>query len=149
MNIRKGISPVLATVIIIAVTLVIAIGVIGWIMGIWRGFGTTETPQILPDSKLYDNKTMVLHVKNSGTASSVITRVEIVGTGCYATPSNPSGWTIGPGETKYITDTGASDSIGLLTLSGTCALTAGGRYQVQIFTEAGNTASAILVVENS
>jgi len=35
MKLNKAISPILATVILIAVTLVIAIGVIGWIMGIW------------------------------------------------------------------------------------------------------------------
>ncbi|MEM2659536.1 MAG: archaellin/type IV pilin N-terminal domain-containing protein, partial [Zestosphaera sp.] len=43
MKLNKAISPILATVILIAVTLVIAIGVIGWIMGIWGSFGATET----------------------------------------------------------------------------------------------------------
>jgi flagellin-like protein len=136
MKLNKAISPILATVILIAVTLVIAIGVIGWIMGIWGTFGTTETLQIMPESKLYATTTncnVSLTVKNSGTASAVVYKVEVVGVDS-ATPSGGR-VTIAPGATTTI-----NASVG-----GTC--TPGARYQVKIYTEAGNVYSVVLTAE--
>ena len=132
MKLNKAISPILATVILIAVTLVIAIGVIGWIMGIWGTFGTTETLQIMPDSKLYTDGTVSLSVKNSGTASAVVYKVEVVGVSS-ATLSDKV--TIAPGETKTVTAT-ISDTY-----------TPGAKYQVKIYTEAGNVYSVVLTAE--
>ena len=132
MKLNKAISPILATVILIAVTLVIAIGVIGWIMGIWGTFGSTETLQIMPDSKLYTNGTVSLTVKNSGTASAVVYKVEVVGVGS-STLSNKV--TIAPGATESIT----------ATINGT--YTPGAKYQVKIYTEAGNVYSVVLTAE--
>ena len=129
MNARKGISPVLATVIIIAVTLVIAIGVIGWIMGIWGSFGTTESLQVYPDSYINASATtpaLNLHIKNTGTASAVIYKVEIVG----AADTVSTTITIAPGQ-----DTTVS-----ITLTGT--YTPGTYYTVKIYTQAGNIYTA-------
>ena len=130
MKARKGISPVLATVIIIAVTLVIAIGVIGWIMGIWGSFGTTESLQVYPDSYI-DAATpaLNLHIKNTGTASAVIYKVEIVGTADTVTTTI----TISPGQDTTIT-------IGGGTLTDT--YTPGTYYTVKIYTQAGNIYTA-------
>jgi len=133
MKLNKAISPILATVILIAVTLVIAIGVIGWIMGIWGTFGTTETLQIMPESKLDTDCNVSLTVKNSGTASAIVRKVEVVGVGS-ATPVGDK-VTIAPGDTKTIN----------ASVSGTC--TPGARYQVKIYTEAGNVYSVVLTAE--
>ncbi len=132
---RKAISPILATVIIIAVTLVIAIGVIGWIMGIWGTFGSTEQLQIMPDSKLYTNNETVLHIKNSGSASAVITKIEVVGTSL----TNVTKITIRPGED--ITST-------LTLVGGTTQLTPGASYQVKIYTAAGNVYSTVITASS-
>jgi flagellin-like protein len=132
MKLNKAISPILATVILIAVTLVIAIGVIGWIMGIWGTFGATETLQIMPDSKLYTDGTVSLSVKNSGTASAVVYKVEVVGVDSGTLSPEV---TIAPGETKAVT----------ATIRG--AYTAGAKYQVKIYTRAGNVYSAVLTAE--
>ena len=128
MNTRRGISPVLATVIIIAVTLVIAIGVIGWIMGIWGSFGTTESLQVYPDSYINASATpaLILHIKNTGTASAVIYKVEIVGT----TDTVSTTITVSPGQ-----DTTVS-----VSLTGT--YTPGTYYTVKIYTQAGNIYTA-------
>jgi flagellin-like protein len=130
MKLNKAISPILATVILIAVTLVIAIGVIGWIMGIWGTFGSTETLQIMPDSKLYADGTVSLSVKNSGTASAVVYKVEVVGVG-----SNTTNVTIVPGDTVTVA----------AIVRGT--YTPGAKYQVKIYTEAGNVYSVVLTAE--
>ncbi len=130
MKARKGISPVLATVIIIAVTLVIAIGVIGWIMGIWGSFGTTESLQVFPDSYINATATtpvLNLHIKNTGTASAVIYKIEIVG----AADTVSTTITVTPGQ-----DTTVSVS---LTAG---AYTPGTYYTVKIYTQAGNIYTA-------
>jgi len=51
----KGISPVLATIIIVAVTVAIAIAVAGWLIGLWN----TETSQ-----EVYFNYHIVLETPN-------------------------------------------------------------------------------------
>jgi flagellin-like protein len=123
MKLNKAISPILATVILIAVTLVIAIGVIGWIMGIWGTFGATETLQVFPDSSI-SGGTLSLHIKNTGTASAVIYKIEVVG---LATPSTEV--TVSPGQEITIT----------ATITGAVA---GATYQVKIYTRSGNVYSA-------
>ncbi|GBF09550.1 hypothetical protein apy_12750, partial [Aeropyrum pernix] len=42
---RRGISPVIATVIIVAVAIAISIAVAGWLFGLWGSFAT-GSPQI-------------------------------------------------------------------------------------------------------
>jgi len=131
MKLNKAISPILATVILIAVTLVIAIGVIGWIMGIWGTFGSTETIQIYPDSKLKTDGAITLHVKNTGTAAAVIYKVEIVG--------------VGTGTIDDMTLTPGADTTIGTSVAGT--LTPGAQYQVKIYTRAGNVYSIVLTAE--
>lgn len=122
MKTMRGIEPIIAVVILVAVTLVIAIGVIGWIMGWWGTMGATESLQIYPDSILYSNGTLILHIKNTGTAAAVIYKVEIVGIGAKSTTE-----TLTPGEDKTLT----------VSISAT-GITPGANYQVKIYTQAGN-----------
>lgn len=142
MKLNKAISPILATVILIAVTLVIAIGVIGWIMGIWGSFGATETLQVYPDSFINataNTKILILHVKNTGSATAVIYRIEIVGlhtvtsgfgfTTNTTTTSTGSEVSLPPGQEGYIVVT-ADNPI------------PGTTYQVKIYTRAGNVFTA-------
>ena len=78
---RKGISPVIATVIIVAVAVAISIAVVGWIMGLWGSIaGGTESLKIYPDSYINTSSGYVeLHVANTGSASAVIYKIEIMG----------------------------------------------------------------------
>jgi flagellin-like protein len=135
----RGIEPIIAVVILVAVTLVIAIGVIGWIMGWWGTMGATESLQLYPDSyakQNVNNSVVVLHIKNTGSASAVIYKVELIGVGTATSVSTgsvtgsiiPSGTevTINPGAEGYIE----------FTISGT--VTPGTNYQVKVYTRAGN-----------
>ncbi|MCC5990400.1 MAG: hypothetical protein LM558_02675 [Thermosphaera sp.] len=81
MKTKKGISPILATVILIAVTLVIAVGVIGWVMGIWGSMGKTETLKIISGNITIDNNnaTLYLDVINQGTTDATIHKVVVAG----------------------------------------------------------------------
>ncbi|MEM4032646.1 MAG: archaellin/type IV pilin N-terminal domain-containing protein [Zestosphaera sp.] len=130
MKLNKAISPILATVILIAVTLVIAIGVIGWIMGIWGTFGATETIQVFADSYINaSDKELRLHIKNAGTASAVIYKIEVLGLTTIATE-----YTLTPGN-----ETTLSVSLGNVSpVPGTS-------YQIKIYTKAGNVYPATII----
>lgn len=135
----KGIEPIIAVVILVAVTLVIAIGVIGWIMGWWGTFGATESIRVYPDSYIIGN-TLHLHIKNEGSAAAVIYKIEVSGlgtasitsaNGTLGEPSPSSGEVkVDPGDEGWITC-----SLGTPAVAGT-------RYQVTIYTRAGNVISA-------
>jgi hypothetical protein len=132
----SGIEPIIAVVILVAVTLVIAIGVIGWIMGWWGTFGATESLQFFPDSYIQvgNPSKLYLHIKNTGSASAVIYKIEISGVETQTdtagfTGGTVSGGTVGPGTED------------ILTVELTGSYTAGANYLVKIYTRAGNVYS--------
>jgi len=71
--IRRGqiMDPIIATIIVIAITLVIAVTVIGWMLGFW-GSIATESPQIAVGNPVlcagHGNITAAIYVENSGDA---------------------------------------------------------------------------------
>jgi len=138
-RLNRGIEPIIAVVILVAVTLVIAIGVIGWIMGWWGTFGATESLQPYPDSYIdVANKALVLHLKNTGSASAVIYKIEVAGigvvTGTISTTGTVTG-TISVAGTEVTVGPGAEGTL-VVTLPGNAV--AGATYLVRIYTRAGN-----------
>jgi flagellin-like protein len=138
--VRKAISPIIATVILIAVTLAIGVAIAAWIMGIWGGMGGTESLKILPNSTLtVDNNgvvTLKLTIKNEGSRDAKIVGVEVmVGAAgaCKLTPDNK----------LSIIRAGAMVTG---TATGDCSeLTPGASYTVRVITEAGNVYQTMLV----
>jgi len=127
----SGIEPIIAVVILVAITLVIAIGVIGWLMGWWGGAGQVETLVIHPDSKLYANGKIVLHVENKGTAAAVIYKVEVVGV------KDTTTFTYDGEDATVITLAPGKDIVFTANI-GEELLTAGASYVVRVYTKAGN-----------
>ena len=133
---RKGISPVIATVIIVAVAIAISIAVAGWLMGLWGTFGTTEQVQVLPTTTLTNaTGTVTLHlcVKNTGSKAATITDYEIVGVTNGPQPlSSPI--TLDPGDTAC-TDISA-------TLNG---VKPGAQYAIKVYTDTGGVYQGYVV----
>jgi flagellin-like protein len=127
----RGIEPIIAVVILVAVTLVIAIGVIGWLMGWWGTLGTVESLQLMGDSKLYDDGSVELHVVNKGSAAAVVYKIEIVGLGSTSVDT-----TLIPGADTTITANNVASGI-----------VVGASYNIKIYTKAGNTYQITLVAE--
>lgn len=149
----RGISPVIATVIILAVTVAIAVAVIGWITGLWGSLtGGTEQLQIYPDS--YINATgnfAIIHVRNTGSADATITKIEIEGIGSF-------------GSDKFDVYTNEEDAVGdaikvnltadndvvkageeaWIAIVNVTGATAGSSYNVKIYTANGNVFPAIV-----
>ena len=141
MRARKGISPVIATVIIVAVAIAISIAVAGWLMGIWSGFGQTETLKIFPDSyvSVNDNK-LYLHIQNVGGSPAQIYKVEINGKAMDLTTATlvSGDATIDTTNGAIILDSGAEAVVSIDLPAGVNAAS-GVAYTITLYTEAGNT----------
>ena len=139
----RGIEPIIAVVILVAITLVIAIGVIGWIMGWWGTFGATENLQFYPDSAIEYKEgkwVLSLHLKNAGSAAAVIYKIEISGIETRTDTNNFNGK-----DEKISAGTvppGAEDTLTLqLGEEQQPPYTSGTNYLVKIYTRAGNVYS--------
>ena len=135
---RRGISPVIATVIIVAVAIAISIAVAGWLMGLWGGFGQTEALKVLPDSYVdVANGQLVLHVKNEGGSKAEIYKIEISGNEVNLANATVTGTGASASGGKIYLDPGADATITVALPTGMTA-TAGTAYTVTIYTAAGN-----------
>jgi len=133
--VRRGISPVIATVILIAVTLAIGIAVAAWLMGVWGGLGGGEQLRIYPESTLTvrnNTATLELVVKNEGSRDVVIRSVTVAGYPCNITKT-----VVGVGKTETLTCTVKAQ------------LAAGASYEVKVYTEGGSVFSITLVARQA
>jgi flagellin-like protein len=127
MKTKKGISPILATVILIAVTLVIAVGVIGWVMGIWGSMGRTEMLSVTPIKLSSTDNKLELLIINQGQIKATIKNITVEGLGACDDNISPTN-VIQPGDSTTIT----------CTISGTQVAVAGVVYTVKVITSSGN-----------
>jgi len=83
----SGISPVVATVILVAIAIVIAIAVAFWASGLVGVFTRFEKLEIT--SAYYDGTNVILHVRNTGSADTSIDDIYVNGIP-NATVSSPT-----------------------------------------------------------
>ncbi|MEM1640046.1 MAG: archaellin/type IV pilin N-terminal domain-containing protein [Acidilobaceae archaeon] len=135
---RKGISPVIATVILIAVAIAVAIAVGAWVMGIWGGLGGGER-LVISYARLYEDGTLELRVKNDGTAVAKIVRIEVVGAGAWPVGANCSIIDTTGGRIRNNSiEVEAGESTTIRCDFGNQIFTVGERRIIKIFTEAGS-----------
>jgi len=135
---RSGISPVI--VIIVAVAIAISIAVAGWLMGLWGGFGQTESLKTFPDSYAdAENDVFYIVVQNVGGSPAQIYKVEISGQEftTFDVDTNLDGTADVTGVTTVTVDPGAKLAI-IINAAGTIDVASGVAYTVTIYTEAGN-----------
>jgi flagellin-like protein len=129
-RIKKGLEPLIAAVILIAITLVIAIAVVGWMSGLFATtISETESLVILPNASLFKRSGtwyLNLTIRNTGVFNSSVTAVFVGGFSCTSS-SLPQ--TIPAGGTVNINDLNC----------GTGGITPGNRYTIKVMTAAGNT----------
>jgi flagellin-like protein len=150
-SVRRGISPVIATVIIVAVAIAISIAVAGWLMGLWGTFGTTEQLTIMPDTTLNATAspaTLTLHVKNTGSKSAVVIKIEVVGVGTASQNGltvSSAGSEITSGVSTVTIPQGADYTI-IAPLTGSA--TAGTQYLIKVYTASGNVYQGYVVASS-
>lgn len=133
---KKGISPVIATVILVAVALVLAVALAGWVMGIWGGLGATEALQISGYLNKTDTSTVYLNatIINKGTAPANITNIVLIDETGRAVSSSSlqgiGGIIVAPGGTNT---TGSTYDV-----SFSANVAVGKTYVVRFYTSSGN-----------
>lgn len=74
---KKGISPVIATVILVAVAVVIAAALAGFASSLFGSYSSTGSAVTIQQASVFDDGTGILSVHNSGNTSDEILSVAI------------------------------------------------------------------------
>ena len=127
---RKGIEPLISTIILIAITLVIAIAVVAWILGVFGGtVGDKEQLQVYPNTSLAYVQgfwRINMTVRNIGSVSAQIIGITVGNVTCSVT----SPITISSGEIRFVNN--------IICTGNTGYFTPGVGYTIRILTAAGN-----------
>jgi FlaG/FlaF family flagellin (archaellin) len=99
---KAGISPVVATVILVAVAIVIAIAVAFWASGLVGVFTRFEKLEIV-SAVMTGGDTFQVVIRNTGSADSAI--IQVVVQGRAIGTAEPSPFTLGIGESRTCTVT--------------------------------------------
>ena len=78
---RKAISPVLATVILIAITLIAAIAIAGFVFGLFGSFTSSAQVRAQVTSCSVGGKNCVITMANSGTSNTVVNSCSVMNAG--------------------------------------------------------------------
>ncbi len=142
---RSGISPVVATVILVAVAIVIAIAVAFWASGLVGIFTRFEKLEIT--SAYYDGNNVVLLVSNTGSADTSIDEIYINGRPCLGQCNiNPP---IGGGNTYSMKVGTKNVRITIVNPPGTVTeghWVSGTVYEIAVHTASGKTYPAAVLI---
>jgi len=120
---RKALSPVVAAIILIAVTVAVSIAVAAWMGALTFTFMKTEELKVTNIVWASGNVNATLTVKNTGTATLTINSVKVNDLSATMTPSSI---TLQPGDPYSITVTRSGNFV-----SGT-------KYEFAFYTATGN-----------
>jgi len=148
---RSGISPVMATVILVAIAIVIAIAVAFWATGLVGVFTRFEKIEIT--AAYYQVGTgVILRVKNTGSASATIDDIYVngipEGQTNYQIVAPPSGasCTIGAGAVNATCAPGQAVEIRVTALPDGSSFTSGVTYEIAVHTASGKTYPAAVLI---
>lgn len=127
---RSGISPVVATVILVAVAIVIAIAVAFWASGLVGVFTRFEKIEI--QSAYWDGTKVVVIAKNSGSSPAVVDMIIVNGIPCQTGVNRQL--SVG-GVATFTVTTGAS-----------CVQTGGITNEIALHTTSGKTYPVAVLV---
>jgi len=126
---RHAISPVLATVILIAITLIAAIAVAGFVFGLFGSFTSSATVQVTYESVSHLLTSGTINAQNTGTSNTNLNSLTLTYGGATCAPTYTVTNPLTAGATTAITVTGL----------GTCAAagTAGEAFTGMLFLSNG------------
>ena len=111
---RKAISPVIATVILVAVAVVIAAAMAGFAGSLFGGYSQTAQIKIRDASFSNSNKTLTMHLINSGSTSETLNGVTVTVGGTTLPIASGLPATLQPNTTTTVSVvfTGAMPAVG-------------------------------------
>jgi hypothetical protein len=95
----KAVSPVIATIIIVAIAITMSIAAVYWLLGLsgsFTRFDKVEFPTAYADTEDNGNFTLTLNLKNTGSATATITEDNILYNGKPAVAYNATGALFAP-----------------------------------------------------
>lgn len=138
LRLRRGEEPAAATLIVLPLALVLFVAILAWILRGVQLYGEVEKLQFLPDSYIDSSGgRLFLHVRNTGTTTAVIYRVEVPG---LSTVTGSLAFSKTVTELHLVTV--ASDEIAIdpgqegYIVVGISSPITGARYLVRIYTRA-------------
>jgi hypothetical protein len=134
---RSGISPVVATVILVAISIVIAIAVAFWatgLVGIFTRFEKLEITSAYQDTNNPNN--IIVRVRNTGSSPTAI--AEVIINGVSVGQADPNTCALNVGDTLQVTIT-TSGLQGGVTYEVMLKSTGGKQYPTAILANIGNT----------
>jgi len=126
----KGLEPLVAAIILVAITLVIAIAVVSWLMGLLGTImGEAESLVILPNASLRKPSPttawqLSVSIRNTGSSPSTIIGLFVANYSCNI----GSPVTVNPGEIRNLLNNPCPDANFIV----------GVRYTIKVVTAAGN-----------
>jgi flagellin-like protein len=127
-RIVKGLEPLIAAVLLIAITLVIAIALVSWMTGLFgTTLGRTESLLILPNASLTKpgaNWLLNISIRNTGSSPSSVIAIYVANYTCFSGLQ-----TISPNLTYNFVNLNC----------GPVGIISGVRYTIKVVTAAGNT----------
>ncbi len=124
----KAVSPVIATIIIVAIAITMSIAAVYWLLGLGGSFTKFEKVEFLTayaDTESDGNFTLTLNMKNTGSATATITDTQILYNGKPATAytgyepwCNATTIVMNPGEANCTTISLPADTTGTPWISG-------------------------------
>ncbi|HTY74642.1 MAG TPA: archaellin/type IV pilin N-terminal domain-containing protein, partial [Candidatus Nanoarchaeia archaeon] len=133
-NNAKALSPVVASIILIAVTVAVSVAVAAWMGGMTLGFMQTEQVKVQTPSFDTTAKTVTIDVSNSGTQAVVLSKVSINGIDVTTASDLAAPYTLQANKDVVIVIDGQNSNYPA-TAPG---ITAGNNYQVTVTTSKGN-----------
>ncbi|MEM2999804.1 MAG: archaellin/type IV pilin N-terminal domain-containing protein [Candidatus Bathyarchaeia archaeon] len=139
---RKALSPVVASIILIAVTVAVSIAVAAWMGALTTGFMGSSSITIT-DAEFADNEPKItLYVKNTGTKTVTIAAIKINGKPLNSTDTDQA-WTLKIGDTeKQSIDAAAS---GVIEITGYTWMP-GNSYKFDIYDNSGQVVGSYQAV---
>jgi len=117
---KKALSPVVAAIILIAVTVAVSIAVAAWMGALTIGFMATE--QLKITGLEFTDTTCDVTIQNTGSTKVYVVEIRV------------SGQTPFPVDPAKLIDVGTKETIQVTGLT----LTAGNSYDIQVITKQGN-----------
>jgi len=130
---KKALSPVVAAIILIAVTVAVSIAVAAWMGALTFTFMKTEELQYTSRSWATDKTYIDLTVKNTGTSPLSMTKVEVNGVNWDTFDFDTSA--AGDQQDPTTLDGGSSKTV---RITKTDAFTSGNKYDFTIITASNN-----------
>lgn len=122
----KALSPVVASIILIAVTVAVSIAVAAWMGALSVGFMQTEQLQIT-NAKFVNNNQIVLSVRNTGTSDIAIDSATVNGEDAQGVTMDSNG----------ITTSIPKNSVGNVTVTLAVNYDSGFSYQIRLLSAKG------------